>query len=73
MKFYARVSAHGIPGMMFLPFSKLFEYCADGQLSKPVWKPRMIPKLPSALRQRPKTKAPFGETTDPSERSQTDQ
>lgn len=42
MQFYARVNARSLPGIVLFPVSKLFEYAADGKLSKPVWKPRIL-------------------------------
>jgi hypothetical protein len=45
MRFYARVNARGVPGMLLFPVSRIFEYSSEGKLSKPDWKPRMIPKI----------------------------
>ena len=44
MQFYARINARGLPGLMLFPVSKLLEYEADSKLSKPLWKPRILPK-----------------------------
>jgi hypothetical protein len=44
MQFYARINARGLPGLMLFPVSKLLEYEADSKLSKPIWKPRILPK-----------------------------
>ncbi|RFC46362.1 MAG: AsmA-like C-terminal region [Verrucomicrobia bacterium] len=45
MQFYARVNARSLPGLVLFPVSKLFEYAADGKLSKPVWKSRILTRL----------------------------
>jgi hypothetical protein len=45
MRFYARINARGVPGMFLFPVSRLLEYSSEGKLSKPEWKPRMIPKF----------------------------
>ncbi len=42
MQFYARVNARSLPGFVLFPVSKLLEYAAEGKLSKPVWKPRIL-------------------------------
>ena len=42
MQFYARVNARSLPGIVLFPVSKLLEYAAEGKLSKPVWKPRIL-------------------------------
>jgi len=44
IQFYARVNARSLPGLVLFPVSKLFEYAADGKLSKPIWKLRMLTK-----------------------------
>lgn len=43
--FNMRINAQGLPGVLLFPVSKLFEYNADGKLSKPVWRAKMVPKL----------------------------
>jgi hypothetical protein len=45
MRFYARINARGVPGMVLFPVSRLLEYSSEGKLSKPEWKPRLLPKL----------------------------
>jgi hypothetical protein len=44
MQFYARINARGLPGLLLFPVSKLFEYESNSKLSKPGWKPRILPK-----------------------------
>jgi hypothetical protein len=44
MDFTVRVNARGVPGVLLYPVSKLFEYIADGKLSEPKWRPRVLPK-----------------------------
>lgn len=45
MDFDMRINAQGLPGVLLFPVSKLFEYTADDKLSKPTWRPKMLPKL----------------------------
>ena len=45
MDFDMRINAQGLPGVLLFPMSKLFEYTADDKLSKPTWRPKMLPKL----------------------------
>lgn len=45
MDFAMRINAQGLPGVLFFPVSKLFEYVADEKLSKPVWRPKALPRL----------------------------
>ncbi len=45
MDFTMRVNARGLPGVVLYPVSKLFEYVADDKLSKPVWRPKALPRL----------------------------
>ncbi len=45
MDFDMRINAHGLPGVLLFPVSKLFEYTADERLSKPVWRAKLAPKL----------------------------
>jgi AsmA-like C-terminal region len=40
-----RLNARGIPGILLFPVSKLFEYVGTGSLSKPVWRPKIIPRF----------------------------
>ncbi|MCX7868654.1 MAG: AsmA-like C-terminal region-containing protein, partial [Terrimicrobiaceae bacterium] len=41
-----RLNARGIPGIVFFPVSKLFEYVSDGTFSDPRWRPKLMPRLP---------------------------
>jgi hypothetical protein len=45
MNFDMRINAQGLPGVLLFPVSKLFEYTADEKLSKPVWRPKVVPRL----------------------------
>jgi hypothetical protein len=45
MDFNMRINAQGLPGVLLFPMSKLFEYTADDKLSKPTWRPKMLPKM----------------------------
>lgn len=45
MNFDVRINAKGLPGVLLFPVSKLFEYTSDGPLSKPTWRPKVIPRL----------------------------
>lgn len=45
MDFAARINAQGLPGRVLDPISHLLEYVSDGSLSKPVWRPRRLPKI----------------------------
>jgi len=44
-----RINAQGIPGLVFFPVSKLFEYHSDGTISDPRWKPKLIPRIPPII------------------------
>lgn len=44
MDFTVRVNAQGLPGIVFYPVSKFFEYVSDGKMTEPVWRPRILPK-----------------------------
>ena len=41
-----RINAQGIPGIVFFPVSKLFEYYSNGTISEPHWSPKIIPRIP---------------------------
>ena len=41
-----RLNAQGVPGIVFFPVSKLFEYHSDGTFSNPGWSPKIIPRMP---------------------------
>lgn len=41
-----RINAQGIPGLVFFPVSKLFEYYSNGTMSEPNWSPKIIPRIP---------------------------
>jgi len=45
MDFDARINARGLPGVLLFPVSKLFEYTATDSLSKPNWRPKIVPRL----------------------------
>jgi hypothetical protein len=45
MDFDMRINAQGLPGVLLFPVSKLFEYTSDGKLSKPEWRPKVVPRL----------------------------
>lgn len=42
--FSIRVNAQGAAGVVLTPVSHLFEYVSDATLSKPVWRPKRLPK-----------------------------
>ena len=41
-----RLNAQGVPGIVFFPVSKLFEYHSGGTFSDPRWSPKIIPRIP---------------------------
>ena len=45
MDFDMRINAQGLPGVLLFPVSKLFQYTSDEKLSKPVWRPKNVPRL----------------------------
>ncbi len=45
MDFNVRINAQGLPGVLLFPVSKLFEYNADQKISRPVWRPKIVPRL----------------------------
>ena len=45
MNMSMRLNARGIPGLVLFPVSKLFEYVGTGSLSKPEWRPKIIPRF----------------------------
>jgi hypothetical protein len=45
MDMSVRINARGIPGIVLFPVSKLFEYVSTGSVSKPEWKPKIIPRF----------------------------
>jgi hypothetical protein len=47
MDMSVRINARGIPGLVLFPVSKLFEYVSTGSVSKPVWRPKIIPRFGS--------------------------
>ena len=47
MDFDVRINAQGLPGVLFFPVSKLLEYRAASKFSKPDWRPKIIPRIPS--------------------------
>jgi len=42
-----RINARGIPGIVFYPVSKLFEYVSTGTVADPAWRPKIIPRFNS--------------------------
>jgi hypothetical protein len=42
LNFNIRLNAQGLPGVLLLPVSKLFEYAGTGTLENPVWKPVLL-------------------------------
>ncbi len=46
MDFDMRINAQGLPGVLLFPVSKLFEYTSTERLSKPSWRPKVIPRFP---------------------------
>jgi len=47
MNMSVRINARGIPGIVLFPVSKLFEYVSTGTVSKPEWRPKIIPRFGS--------------------------
>ena len=47
MNMSVRLNVRGIPGIIFFPVSKLFEYISDGTAKHPTWRPKYIPGLPA--------------------------
>ncbi|MDD5350187.1 MAG: AsmA-like C-terminal region-containing protein [Chthoniobacteraceae bacterium] len=45
MDFTARINAQGLTGRVLDPISHLLEYVSDGKLTKPVWRPKRLPKM----------------------------
>lgn len=45
MNFDVRINSRGLPGVLLFPVSKLFEYTSTDRLSKPTWRPKVIPRL----------------------------
>lgn len=45
MDLSVRINARGIPGLVFFPVSKLFEYVSTGSPSEPAWRPKIIPRF----------------------------
>jgi hypothetical protein len=45
MNMSMRLNARGLPGLVLFPVSKLFEYVGTGSLSKPDWRPKIIPRF----------------------------
>jgi hypothetical protein len=49
-----RINARGIPGIVFYPVSKLFEYVSTGTVGEPAWRPKIIrqitPPIPNLLK-----------------------
>ncbi|MBM3856587.1 MAG: hypothetical protein FJ390_01330 [Verrucomicrobia bacterium] len=47
MNMSVRLNVRGIPGIIFFPVSKLFEYISDGSAKHPVWRAKYIPLPPA--------------------------
>lgn len=45
MNMSARLNVRGLPGIIFFPVSKLFEYISDGSAKHPIWRAKYIPGL----------------------------
>lgn len=45
MDFDVRINARGLPGVLLFPVSKLFEYTSTDALSKPNWRPKIVPRF----------------------------
>ncbi|HEX8296873.1 MAG TPA: AsmA-like C-terminal region-containing protein [Chthoniobacteraceae bacterium] len=45
MDFDMRINAQGLPGVLLFPVSKLLEYTSDEKLSKPTWRPKVVPRF----------------------------
>jgi hypothetical protein len=45
MNMSVRLNARGVPGLVLFPVSKLFEYVSTGSVSKPEWRPKIIPRF----------------------------
>jgi hypothetical protein len=45
LDFDMRLNAQGLPGVLLFPVSKLLEYETRGKFSKPVWRPKILPKI----------------------------
>jgi len=49
-----RINARGIPGIVFYPVSKLFEYVSTGTVADPQWRPKLIPRMSGSKGSPPK-------------------
>jgi hypothetical protein len=45
MNFDVRINARGLPGVLLFPVSKLLEYTSTDALSKPTWRPKIVPRF----------------------------
>ena len=45
MDFDVRINARGLSGVLLFPVSKLFEYTSTDALSKPNWRPKIVPRF----------------------------
>lgn len=45
MDFTARINVQGFAGKFLVPVGYLLEYVSDGSLSKPIWRPKRLPKI----------------------------
>ena len=57
MDFTTRINVQGLPGRFLDPISHLLEYVSDGKLSKPLWRPKRLPKIIFAPRGQPTAEA----------------
>ncbi|MFZ4774544.1 MAG: hypothetical protein ACOYM3_04230 [Terrimicrobiaceae bacterium] len=53
-----RINARGIPGIVFYPMSKLFEYISTGTVGEPAWRPKIIPRFSPQNSATPAAKPP---------------
>ena len=44
LDFDLRINAKGAPGFVLFPMSKLFQYKGEGSFTKPVWRPKRLPR-----------------------------
>lgn len=58
MNFRVRMNSRGLPGAVLYPVSKLFEYAAQGSLSKPFWRPKILTAPIPGMETKPLTAPP---------------
>ena len=64
MDFFARINAQGLTGRLLSPVSHMLEYVSDGSLSKPVWRPMLVPKMIWGIPRVAPSPAPVSEPPD---------